>query len=249
LLLSSFDSLKFGATLLKARKELGLKQSQVAKLAGLSRLQIVRAERGRSLPRFDEAVRLAGALKLSLAELAYVRPRPSNHLRGIAVELYRMGLCDLEVAGAETPGSLRRAEEVVVLALRGDRPEPRVVEALPFVLARQRLRVSLLDAFVKLHDPRTGPRLGWLCEITLTLARRAGFPVELRDQRRLETLSKKWKRAEEPDGLGHPADSNLPPLWKRRNMTYAGKLEDFMARTVEAAAAFRAFGPDGEGGG
>ncbi len=225
---------------------LALKQSQVARLADLSRLKVGRAELGQYVPRFDETVRLAAALKLSLSELAYDRPRPSNHLRGFAIELYQLGICDLEVSGVEAPGSLRRPEEVVVLAVRGDRPEPRVIEAMPLVLARQRLRSFMLDAFVKLYDIRVGPRLGWLCELTLSLARHPSFPVELRSQAKLEILSKKWGRSADTDSLGHPTSTTVPPIWKRRNISYAGRPEDFMLRTREVAEVYKSLGLDAE---
>ena len=80
------------------------------------------------------------------------RWRPKSDLRGIAFELYQLGIRDLEVAGAFVPGAFRLPEQILVIALQGDQPEPRVVEAVPSILARRRLKVPLTEAFADYYD-------------------------------------------------------------------------------------------------
>jgi transcriptional regulator with XRE-family HTH domain len=229
------DAQRLGLNLLFARTALGLSQTKVARDAAMERLNLVRAEAGRYRLRLDESVRLAAVLKISLSELVYGRARPGKNLSGIAVELFHLGLGDLFVSNAEAPGAFRRPEEIVVLAVAGDRPEPRVVEAMPMVLATQSLRLSLVNGFVRLHDQRCGPRLSWLAEVTTALSRRPTFPMEIRNAGSLERLAAAWGRAAQPDSLGHPATRVASPIWRRRNITYAATLDNFLARTIEAA--------------
>src|ERR1700738_680936 len=112
---------KFLAANIKhARTFAGLTQAQLALAAKLHRIQIVRMEAGAAMPHLDEAVRIAAALKVPLEWLVARRWLLRTDLQGIAIELYRLGIRDLEVATPHVPAALRLAEEVLVLALSGD---------------------------------------------------------------------------------------------------------------------------------
>jgi transcriptional regulator with XRE-family HTH domain len=227
----------FGVSLRWARTLAGLTQKELARRAGLHRIRLVRAEAGLYAPQIDEVVRLAAVLKVPLSLLATGRWLPANDLRGIAVELYRLGFHDLEVSEPQVPGAFRHPEEVLVLAVRGDRPEPRVIEAVPAVLARRRLRVPLLAGFANVHDPRALTRLAWLSDVTLALSRLATAPFHLETEVPLSAVIRAGRPAAEPDSLGHPGTSPRSPVWRRWNITYGGTLPDFLRRTTEVMAA------------
>jgi len=60
----------FGQCLRRRRRELDLSQEQLAKKAHVSQNLIVRYEKGTVTPGFDKAIALAGALEMSVGELA-----------------------------------------------------------------------------------------------------------------------------------------------------------------------------------
>ncbi len=234
------DCKLLGQHLAQARRAAGLTQTALAAEARINRVQIVRMEAGETIPRLDEALCLAGALKVPLEWLTAGRKFPRPDLKGIAVELHHLGIRDLEVSDAHVPGSFRHGEEVLVIALSGDRPEPRIVEAIPFLLARLRFRASLATAFAEYYDRRVRTRLAWLCDITLALSRLSTMPVSVESEANLKSLIKKGVKAAEPDSLGYPSSGKLPPIWRRWNITYAGTMDDFLRRTIEVHTAFRA---------
>jgi transcriptional regulator with XRE-family HTH domain len=223
-----------------ARKWVGLTQAALAKFAKINRVQIVRMEAGLTVPRLDEAVRLAEALKVPLSWLTstWLYPRPD--LRGIAIELHHLGVRDLEVSNSQVPGSFRPREEVLAIAAAGDRPEPRLVEAIPFLLARHKFHVPLASAFAKYHDKRARGRIAWLSEITLALSRLSTTPLVIESETQLRALVRRGVKAPEPDSLGHPGEGRFPPIWRRWNITYSGTMEDFLRRSIECHAAFEA---------
>lgn len=209
---------------------------------GIHRLQIVRIEAGQVVPRLDEAIRLAEVLKVPLEWLVSRRWSMRTDLQGIAIELYHLGIRDLEVADPEVPGAFRLPEEILALALSGDRPEPRVVEALPFVLARRSFQAALTHAFAAMYDRRVSTRLAWLSDITLALSQLSTAPLAIESRARAHLLAfvNMGVPATEPDSLGHPTVGKLSPIWRRWNITYAGTLQDFLRRTVDVN--------DGQGG-
>lgn len=235
------ESFTFGKHLREARLQSGLTQVQLARRAQMHRLRLLKIERGGVEATFREAIRLCSVLRISVQRLMSGRSRPATDLRGLAIELFHLGLGDLEVNEPRVPGALRRPEQVLVLALKGDRPEPRVVEAIPFVLAHRRFGVSLTIAFANHYDPRVRHRLAWLSDITLTLARLADFPVELTWERQLSEFIRAGKKPAEADSLGHPTRRTLPPVSRRWNITYAGELSDFLRRTQELHTAYTRF--------
>ena len=118
----------------------------------------------------------------------------------------------------------------------GDRPELRLVEAMPFVLATKQLRVGLALAFAAKHDPRVRTRLGWLSDITLTLGQLSSFPVAVRTETALRKFAA-VKKSAAPDSLGHPGEKRPSLLWRRWNITYSGDLDAFVERARELTAA------------
>ena len=222
----------------KARISSGYNLTELARLSGMSRSVLSRIESGTAMPRFDDAVRLAQAMHVPLEMLANGRWRPNGDLRSLAMELHHLGIRDMIFAGAPTPGALRRTEEVLVLALQGERPDPRIVEAIPFVLATVRFSPMRLAAFSKGMTPKLSGRLAWLCEIALILAETNTFSGGLADERQLAATIRRGVKSPEPDSLGHPrARDDAPPAWKRWNITYAGNLKDFRERTAQLEVA------------
>lgn len=213
-----------------------LTQSALAKATGIHRVQIVRMIAGQVVPRLDEAERIASVLKVPIEWFLTGRTEPTTDLRGIAIELNNLGVWDLEVSEQRVPGSFRYAEEIVVLAVSGKRPEPRVVEAIPYVLAIRQLRPVCLDAFATVHDTSAPTRLAWLCEIALALSRQRSFPVEIRHEEQLHAIISRGKKSQELDSLGHPGTGPRSSIWRRWNITYAGTIDDFLRRAIEVHA-------------
>jgi transcriptional regulator with XRE-family HTH domain len=224
-----------GTHLKQARRNAKLTQLVLARRAGVNRTSLAKIELGQSALTIEDLTRLATALHVPVQQFLTGNPRPALDLKGIAFELYQLGVRDYVVEGAAVPGAFRRPEEVVVLALRGDRPEARLIDAMPFVLATRPLNAGLALAYANHHDRRVQGRLAWLSDVTLALARKSTFPVALRKQGGLERLVKKVKKADEPDSLGHPGSARTGPLWRRWNITYGGTMDDFLRRARELA--------------
>jgi len=236
--MSTFDAIRFGASVNTARTRLGLSQQALAQRLNSTRFRVLRLESGQYLPRLDEAIRLAEALRVPLQWLLDGRWAPSTvGTESILYEIYQMGVRDFDVAGASVPGAFRHGEEVLALAVRGDKPEPRIVESIPYILAQRRFRPALLFAFGRLYDLRVRHRIGWLADLTLSLSGTAGFPP-VKWPKQLETIGKGLP-ALKSDSLGHPDESKLPPVWRRWNITYAGRPSDFLRRAAEIQEAGR----------
>jgi transcriptional regulator with XRE-family HTH domain len=244
-----------GRHLEHARKAAGLTQLALAKATGINRVQIVRMEAGRIVPRLDEVVRLAEVLKVPIEWFIAGRCMPTHDLRGIALELYRLGVRDLEVSGMQVPGACRTREEILVHAVGGDQPEPRIIEAIPFLLLQGYFFPPLVHGYTMWLDGRAVTRLAWLSEIALALNRLSAMPL-LREASTLtgrraqprhlqafiwrgEEAQKKRKANARPDSLGHPGTGNRSPIWKRWNISYAGTMDDFKRRTLEVHAAYQ----------
>ena len=225
-----------GANIKSARISERLTQNALAGRSGVSRSQIAKMEAGKIMPQFDEAVRLADALHVSLQKFVTGRDSQGAKLKGIAHELYRLGIRDLIVSDAAVPGAFRLPEQVIALALQGDRPEARIVEAMPFVLSKHRLNPKLALAFSELADPRNEARLAWLCDLTLTIARRGILAMTPEVERPLERIAKIVKKPVEIDDLGSPGNGLTSPIWRRWNINYSGKLDDFILRVQSLAA-------------
>lgn len=67
-------SMSFGSTLKRRRQELGLSQSELSRVAGINARQLGRYEQGQNEPSLSVAAKLAGALNLTLDQLAATGP-------------------------------------------------------------------------------------------------------------------------------------------------------------------------------
>jgi transcriptional regulator with XRE-family HTH domain len=223
-----------GSHLSRARLERGLSQAELAARCALSQAQISYFELGQRRPTLDQLVRIAKALDYSIEGLIVGANRPGNELRHMALELRSLGIADLWVKDAVVPGAFRRAEELIALAVGGEEPDPRIVEAIPAVLAWNEIDPILLRAHGLATRPRTTRRLAWLADIALAIDRRGGFPGGCR-KRPLERLTRivpaPAAGSDAWDSLGRPmAKRPSSPIWKRWRINYDADLAQFKQR-------------------
>ncbi len=217
--------------LLRARTWRGLTQRQLAERCGLHPSVLSRIESGKREATLDEVVRLAEALHLPLEWFVTGKEQPGTALPDVAAELWHLGIVDLVVPHARVPGTYRPKEEVLALAVGTQRPEPRVIEALPAVLAWNRWRPGVLEAYARVTHPKALTRLGWLTEITLLLDRTSGFPGGLAGADDLTEFLTRVDRPHEPDDLGQPgAPAPEHRVWKYWRITYAVDPSNFRER-------------------
>lgn len=223
-----------GPSLICTRHERGLSQSELATRCGLSQAQVSYFEVGQRRPTLDQLLRIARALGCSVQKLLSGSDRPGSRLPDIAVELRRLGLVDLWVREPIVPGAFRASEEVIALAVSTGEPEPRVVEAIPAILAWNEISPGLLKAYGLLARPGALRRLAWLADIAVAIENRGGFPGGCRSdllKRFLKIVrisaggNVKW------DDLGHPtAMPPTSPIWKRWRINYDADLNIFELR-------------------
>lgn len=228
-----------GSHLARARLARGLSQAELANRCGLSQAQISYFEVGQRHPTLDHLVRIAGALDCSMGGLITGSDRPGNELRHMAIELRSLGVADLWIKDAVIPGAFRRPEELIAAVIGGEGPEPRIVEAIPAVLAWNELNPILLRAYGMTTRPRVTRRLAWLADIALAIDRRGGFPGGCRRQS-LERFIRIVRRAvvgsREWDSLGRPAEEPpTSPIWKRWRINYDADLARFEQRARHLA--------------
>jgi transcriptional regulator with XRE-family HTH domain len=190
-----------------------------------------RIESGKREASFDEVVRLAEALDVPLEWFVTGEEQPGTGLHDIAAELRHLGIVDLVVPQARVPGTYRPKEEVLALAVGTERPEPRVVEAIPGVLAWNHWRPGVLESFARVTHPKALTRLGWLTDVTLLLDRTHGFPGGLLAGDELTEFLTRVDRPHEPDDLGQP-NATAPDhrVWKYWRIAYAIELSAFRER-------------------
>lgn len=227
-----------GWNLAAARAARGLTQAVLAGRCGLSQNTISSIESGHRRPTLDLLFRITRALDVSIQRLISGSDRPGDQLRDIAIELKNLGIADLWVQDAAVPCAFRRPEEVIVLAIRGE-PDPRVVTALPVVLARNAWDRRVLKAFSRAARPlrRVIYRLAWLADIALAIDRRQGFPGGCRTNQ-LAGLVRSLEPPREAawDSLGSPMkDAPRSALWRRWRINYDMSLEEFEARAMALA--------------
>jgi transcriptional regulator with XRE-family HTH domain len=229
---ASQDFRHLGRHLLKARTQLRLTQKELAQSCGLTQSDISKIESGDRCPLPSQLARLARELGVALQWFLTGQNRPGFELRDVAIELRHLGVVDLFVPDAQVPGAYRPPEQIVAWAVHGDMPDPRLVEALPAVLAWNPWNERLLTAYARVNDPRAASRLAWLADIALTIHRGEGFPGGFVDPSPLSRFRMRTKPRPQPDDLGHPAasDEELPPVSRRWNIRYAADLERFHSR-------------------
>lgn len=223
-----------GGRVAEARRKRGLSQLDVARRCGWGQYRIAKIETGARKPTLEQLLRLARALDVPLQWFLTGTTQPGTDLEDILLELRDLGAVDLLVATPSVPGAFRAAEHVVSLAVSGDQPDPRIVEALPALLAWNRWDPSLLRAYGKSTDKRAPVRLAWLADIALTIHRIDGFPGGCPGQRDLEGFLKLVRRPSRPDSLGRPTsdEADLAPVWKRWRITCDTTLQAFKDRAA-----------------
>jgi len=223
-----------GSFLTAARLERGLSQAELAARCALSQTQISYFELGQRRPTLDQLFRIASALDSSIQRMITGSDRPGTRLPDIAIELRHLGIADLWVAEAVVPGAFRPAEEVVALAVSGAQPDPRILEAIPAVLAWNDLDPILLRTYSLTTRPHTTRRLAWLADIALAVDRRGGFPDGCRKEQLARLTRIVRSEAPEPDvwdSLGRPMPKPATsPIWKRWRIRYDSDLAMFEQR-------------------
>jgi transcriptional regulator with XRE-family HTH domain len=223
-----------GSYLRAARIQRVLSQSELAARSTLSQTQISYFEAGQRVPSLEQLLLIAQALDVSLQKLFAGSDRPGTELRDIAIELRDLGIVDLWVKNALVPGAFRRPEEIIALVLAPEEPDPRIVEAVPGLLAWNEIDPILLQAHGATNGPQTCTRLAWLADVTLAIDKQGGFPGGCRR----EALVRFTRLVSTPDAsrgswdsLGRPM-ARLPSsaLWRRWRISYDATLDEFRAR-------------------
>lgn len=233
---------ELGRRLLVSRLLNGLTQQQLAERSAVDRVTINRIERRHRLPTLPQLARLARGLQISVQWFLSGSNYAGLQLPDIAFELHALGVLDLWFLKPRIIGAFRPPEEVVAVAVSGDQPEPRIIEAIPAALAwNPSWRVPLLHAYGRLHDRRAVNRLGWLADVALTIDRNTGFPggIDARPDlarfvARVKPNDKDRPSSRELDDLGRPStEGRLPPVWRRWHINYAGGLASFRDRATQ----------------
>ena len=215
----------------KARNLRGLTQKQLAARCGMHKSILSRIESGKRDVTFSETVRLAEAIHLPLEWFVTGKEQPGTTLPDIAEELWHLGIVDLVVPHVRVPGTYRSKEEVLALAVGTERPDPRVIEALPAVLAWNRWKPGVLEAFARATHPKALTRLAWLISIIFVLGRTGVFPGGLESIDELDEFARKVDRPHDPDDLGQPGEP-VPDhhVWRYWRITYSVELSAFRER-------------------
>jgi transcriptional regulator with XRE-family HTH domain len=225
---------KLGLYIKAARIQGGLSQSDLGARSGLSQTQISYFEAGARLPSFDQLLRVAAALDVSIQKLIAGSDRPGTDLRDIVIELRQLGIVDLWVRDAQVPGAFRRPEELIALVVAPEEADPRIVEAVPAILAWNEFDPTLLQAFGLTSGPRTCRRLAWLADVTLAIEKQGGFPGGCRRESlarftRLVPLAD--ANQDDWDSFGRSSTKpSSSPLWKRWRIRYDSSLDEFKER-------------------
>jgi transcriptional regulator with XRE-family HTH domain len=224
-----------GKHLEKTRSQAGLSQSELAERAELKQAHIWAFEAGKRWPSLAQLTALARALAAPIQRFINGLNGPGTELKDLAIELASLGIVDLLVEDAVVPGAFRPPEQLIALALHGDRPEPRLIEAIPAALAwklhGRAWDLRLLRAYALHYDRRVFQRIAWLADVALTLHSGKGFPGGCPAQKELSRFIQRVPPPTRIDSLGHANQSGrLPPVSKRWKITYDADLKVFRAR-------------------
>ena len=169
---------------------------------------------------------------------------PGTELTDISFQLQMLGIADLHVPNERVPGAFRSDEEVIALAVTGNAPSARIIEAMPAVLAWNAKNRFTLRLFADMYDPRIKYRVGWLADIAITIHQGQGFPGGCPYLSNLEEYVRELELERESlnyeDSLGFEKDSGQrPPVSLRWKMHYPAQLSVFRER-AERLHALRA---------
>jgi transcriptional regulator with XRE-family HTH domain len=223
-----------GVYVRNARTRRRLTQKGLATLCGLTQSDVSKIEAGERWPTPPQLARLACELGVALQWFLTGQNQPDLELGAVALELRDLGLVDLWVPGTQVPGAFAPPEQVVARVVRGDSPDPRIVEGLPALFAWNAWNEHLLTAYARTNDPRAAARLAWLADIALTIHHGQRFPGGLVDPLPLLRFVKRTKPRPQQDDLGRPAasDEELPPVSRRWNIRYAAGIDTFVHRAA-----------------
>lgn len=220
-----------------ARFRAGLTQQEVSAAVGIHQGELSLMEQGKRLPSVPQLVNLARVLGVSLQYLLTGFNRPGVlGVADLALQLAELGIADLHFEKAPVPGAFLNDEEAIALALAGNAPDARIVEAMPAVLAWNKTRPDLLRAFAKTHDGRIENRIAWLSDIALTIHRTRGFPGGFSHVADLEKYVNETEKPKTDDSLGFAAENHPRPLVTLRwRIGYPAPLNMFQARAERLA--------------
>jgi transcriptional regulator with XRE-family HTH domain len=223
-----------GKHLAKARLWRGLSQQELAHKCALDKAHISLFETGKRRPTLTHLIRLAHALQVPLQWFLTGAGKPGKELKDLAVELFNLGAVDLWIGDAVVPGSFRPPEQVVALAVGGSRPDPRLLGAIPPVLAWNRWNASLLEAYATENGALQ--RLAWLADLAVTIHHDRGFPGGCPGEKDLAEFIRRQPKPKQTEDFGDPSpEEPRNPLWKRWRINYAssGNLGSFQQRAHE----------------
>ena len=229
-------ALHLGARIRRARRNLGLSQTQVGREVGVDGSLISRWETGARSPELWHIVDLAVSLDVPVGWLVLGRRDLPGGVATVSAELQGRGLS----LGGGTHGTLwalRPIEETIADALRT--PEPRVIDRLPGVLLREPFRPHALWGLCRDAGPRSAPRrveyrLGWALDLAQLLASRGLAPLPDGVESALDLVCR--PAPDSPfDSLGVGAEhpGALPPIWQRWRVSYDQDLSVFESHAAE----------------
>lgn len=224
----------FGQRVRQERLRHRLTQEELGRRCGLRQPQVALIEAGEVRPTLALLTQLSRGLLLPIQFFLTGTTQPGAALPDLAIELESLGIADLLVGESRVPGAFRHPEEVVAWAVAGRSPDPRILEAVPAVLAWNAWREPLLRAFGRVIDPKVERRLAWLADVVLTLHRLEPLPGSVRDIRSLEQYVEGTPRPQDEDVLGGAGDEKaLPPVYRRWRVSCGIRFAAFRER-IEA---------------
>jgi len=162
-----------GRWLRTARKASRLTLTELERLTGISSSALGRFEADRAVPSIDDVCVIAQQLGWPLLYLTTGRERTGDDPFALASQLHYWGLRDISLPERVLFGEVRSFEDLVAEVVTAD-PSPRVLEAIPGLLLRNKFDVAELLAFGRRY--RGIRRLGWLADVAQTVSRR--IPLE-----------------------------------------------------------------------
>jgi transcriptional regulator with XRE-family HTH domain len=210
-----------GAIVKGARKRAGWTQASLARRLGVTQAYLSYMESGKRRVPPRLAMRLTRLLDLPptmlpVTPMSMSKDRPTN-------DWFEAQLARLNYPGyayRKRPGTVRHPAEVLLAGLAFVELEPRLVEALPWLLLRHEgLDVGHLVADAKAGDLQN--RLGFTATLAREVAeRKKEFEGRLPELRHLEAALECSRLArEETFGQGHPHDRLKE--WLRKNRSEA----------------------------